>query len=225
MNKEEIIARIILELSKALSVLLAAIFGFCIGFERKLRSKEAGIRTHTLVCMASSLLMVVGKYGFNDVNTADKARIAAQVVSGIGFLGAGIIMLRGQRMRGLTTAAGVWATAAIGMACGAEMWIIAGIATILLIGVQCLLHSNIKLFRSKQTFMVKIRFRHEEDAVMKLKKIFGVEHFKNLVIERTGEEVRYSATLYTNREFSSIQLDEIMEQNPYVDTIERCDYE
>ena len=221
MDKE----RVILELSKLLSVLLAALLGFFIGLERKMRSKEAGIRTHTLVCMGSALLMVVSKYAFNDVNAADKARVAAQVVSGIGFLGAGIIMFRGQRMHGLTTAAGVWATAAIGMACGGELWIIAGVATLLMIGLQFLMHSKIKPFRNKKIFVVKIRFRNDEGAALKLKKIFGVEHFKDLVIERQKAEVRYSATLHTDREFSSVQLDEIMLQNPYIDSIERCDFD
>ena len=217
--------RVIFELGKLLSVLLAAILGFCIGLERKMRFKEAGIRTHTLVCMGSALLMVVGKYAFGDVTTADKARVAAQVVSGIGFLGAGIIMFRGQRMHGLTTAAGVWATAGVGMACGGELWIVAGGATILIIGLQFLMHSKIKPFRTKKYYVVKIRFRKEEDAAPKLKRIFGVEHFKDLVIERKGDEVRYSATLHTDREFSSVQLDEIMSENPFIDTIERCDFE
>ena len=221
MDKE----RLILELGKLLSVLLAALFGFFIGLERKLRSKEAGIRTHTLVCMGSALLMIVGKYGFDDVNAADKARIAAQVVLGIGFLGAGIIMFRGQRMHGLTTAAGVWATAAIGMACGAELWIIAGVSTLLMIGVQFLMHSKLKPFRLKKVYVVKIKFRNEVGAAPKLKKIFAVDHFKDLVIERHGEEVHYSATLHTVLEFSSLQLDEIMTQNPFIDSIERCDFE
>ena len=217
--------RLIFELGKLLSVVLAALLGFFIGLERKLRSKEAGIRTHTLVCMGSALLMVVGKYGFEEGLQADKARIAAQIVSGVGFLGAGIIMFRGQRMRGLTTAAGVWATAAIGMAAGAELWIIAVIATALMIGLQFLMHSKLKPFRIKKTFIVKIRFRQEDEAAPKLKKIFGVEHFKDLVIERKDDQVYYSATLHTDREFSSVQLDSIMADNPFIDAIERCDFE
>ena len=224
MDKEAIIAGLLLELSKLLSVLLAALLGFFIGLERKLRSKEAGIRTHTLVCMASALLMVIGKFGFEG-EKADAARIAAQVVSGVGFLGAGIIMFRGQRMRGLTTAAGVWTTAAIGMACGAEMWILAAVATLLLLSLHFLMHSNLKPFRIKKIFIVKIKFRQEDDAAPKLKKIFGVEHFKDLVMERKNDEVYYSATLHTDREFSSVQLDDIMRENAFIDAIERCDFE
>ena len=217
--------KVILELGKLLSVLLAALFGFFIGLERKMRSKEAGIRTHTLVCMGSALLVVISKFGFNDVNAADKARIAAQIVSGVGFLGAGIIMFRGQRMHGLTTAAGVWATAGIGMAFGAELWIIGSVSALLMIGLQVLMHSNIKPFRVKQKFVVKIRFRNEAGAAPKLKQIFKVDHFKDLVIERKGDTVHYSATLHTYMEFSSLELDEIMSRNPFIDSIERCDFD
>ena len=224
MDKQAIIAGLILELSKLLNIVLAALLGFCIGFERRLRSKEAGIRTHVLVCMASALLMVIGKYGF-DGEKADAARIAAQVVSGVGFLGAGSIMFRGQRTRGLTTAAGVWTTAAIGMACGAEMWILAAVATVLLIGVHTLIHSNLKPFRQKKVYIIKIKFRNEHDVALELKKIFAVEHFKDLVIERKSSDVLYSATLHTEREFSSAQLNEIMLQNQYIDAIERCDFD
>ena len=98
------------ELQYLISMLLSVVLGFAIGFERKLRFKEAGIRTHTIVCAGSALIMVVSKYGFGDSIEADASRVAAQIVSGIGFLGAGIIIYRKHEIHGLTTAAGVWAT-------------------------------------------------------------------------------------------------------------------
>ena len=114
-------------------ILTASLCGACIGFERSKRYKEAGIRTHIIVCCAASLMMIVSKYGFADLTDAagaayngtrgaDAARIAAQVVSGISFLGAGVIFKHGSAVRGLTTAAGLWATAAIGLAIGAGMY-------------------------------------------------------------------------------------------------------
>ena len=106
------------ELRYLISILVAVVLGFAIGYERKLRFKEAGIRTHTIVCVGSALIMVVSKYGFGDSAEADAARVAAQIVSGIGFLGAGIIVYRRHEIHGLTTAAGVWATAGVGMAAG-----------------------------------------------------------------------------------------------------------
>ncbi|MGN1076970.1 MAG: MgtC/SapB family protein, partial [Candidatus Gallimonas sp.] len=99
-----------------LDLLLAVGLGFLIGLERKMRSKEAGIRTHTIVCMGAALMMLVSKYGFAETSDFDPSRIAAQIVSGIGFLGAGIIVYRQHEIHGLTTAAGVWATAGVGMA-------------------------------------------------------------------------------------------------------------
>lgn len=222
----------ILELSKLLDILLAAILGFAIGFERKLRFKEAGIRTHMIVCIGSALLTVVSKFAFLGDAKADTARIAAQIVSGVGFLGAGIIMFRGQKMRGLTTAAGIWATAGVGIACGCEFWIVAIGATALILVAQFLTHSKIKLFRTKRLYTIKIRFGNEDNAAMKIKQIFGVDRFNDLVITRRfnnvaiahkEEESYYSAVLKTSKEFSSVQLDEIMMQNPFIDAIERCD--
>lgn len=113
------------ELFHLLNILLAVVLGFAIGYERKLRYKEAGIRTHTIVCAGSALIMVVSKYGFGDSIEADASRVAAQIVSGIGFLGAGIIIYRKHEIHGLTTAAGVWATSGVGMAAGAGMYIVA----------------------------------------------------------------------------------------------------
>lgn len=215
--------RVIFELIKLLNVVLAAVLGFAIGLERKIRFKEAGIRTHTIVCIGSALIVVVSKYAFGE--ETDTARVAAQIVSGIGFLGAGIIMYRGQKMHGLTTAAGVWATAGVGMACGGELWIVAVGSTALLIGMQFLMHSKLRLFRTKKYFTVRIRFRKDEQATQTIKQIFGVERFNNLIIERVGEGVYYSAALNTDKELSSVRLDEIMSQCPFIDSIERCDEE
>jgi putative Mg2+ transporter-C (MgtC) family protein len=104
-----------------------------IGLEREWRQKSAGLRTHTLVGVGAALFMIVSKYGFGDVvgphASLDPSRVAAQIVSGIGFIGGGLIFVRGDAVRGLTTAAIVWVTAAIGMACGAGLAVIACIVT------------------------------------------------------------------------------------------------
>jgi putative Mg2+ transporter-C (MgtC) family protein len=114
---------------------LALAFGLSalIGLEREWRQKSAGLRTHTLVGVGAALFVIVSKYGFGDIagsNVAfDPSRVAAQVVSGIGFIGGGLIFVRGDAVRGLTTAAIVWVTTAIGMACGAGLALIALVAT------------------------------------------------------------------------------------------------
>jgi putative Mg2+ transporter-C (MgtC) family protein len=109
---------------------LAFALSSVIGLERELRHKAAGLRTHALVGVGSALFVLVSKYGFNDVLrpgtvAVDPSRVAAQVVSGIGFVGGGLIFVRGDLVRGLTTAAIVWMTAAVGMACGAGLILLA----------------------------------------------------------------------------------------------------
>ena len=138
----------------------AALCGIAIGLERELRAKEAGVRTHFLVCFGSALFMVVSVYGFlsmtdaslvkatESINTLangqdfrrfDQARIAAQIVSGIGFIGAGTIMVNRGSITGLTTAAGLWVVAGIGMAIGCGLYVIGVVATVfVLIGLELL---------------------------------------------------------------------------------------
>jgi putative Mg2+ transporter-C (MgtC) family protein len=108
---------------------LAFVLSSFIGVEREWRQKSAGLRTHTLVGVGAALFLIVSKYGFSDVLgprvTLDPSRVAAQIVTGIGFIGGGLIFVRGDAVRGLTTAAIVWITAAIGMACGAGLPLLA----------------------------------------------------------------------------------------------------
>ena len=116
-----------LELEMALRLLLAAVLGLLIGYERLHARKMAGMRTHALVCLGAALFTVASLYGFGA--GADAARVAAGVVAGIGFLGAGAIIRTGEGIvQGLTTASGIWAAAAIGLAAGAGMYIISVVA-------------------------------------------------------------------------------------------------
>ena len=114
-----------------LRLFVAAVLGGAIGFERELRERQAGLRTHLVVCVGSALFTLVSAYGFADFGSkVDPTRIAAQIVSGIGFLGAGAIIRQGLSVRGLTTAATLWLVAAIGMASGAGYYDAAVIATL-----------------------------------------------------------------------------------------------
>ncbi|EUJ33878.1 MgtC family protein [Listeria floridensis FSL S10-1187] len=123
---------------------VAGILGGIIGLDRELRAKEAGFRTHFLVSLGSALIMIVSQYGFfgvtgHDNVSFDPSRVAAQVVSGIGFIGAGTIIIQKQFVRGLTTAAGLWATSGIGLATGAGLYSLGVGATVLtLIGLEAL---------------------------------------------------------------------------------------
>ncbi len=127
-------------------ILLSAVLGALVGLERTKRQKEAGIRTHCIIACAAAVFMILSKYAFVDPASAlgtrgvDGARIAAQVVSGISFLGAGVIFKNGNSIRGLTTAAGIWATSAIGMAIGAGMYWVGLITTAIMMVAQVVLH-------------------------------------------------------------------------------------
>lgn len=127
-----------------LRIFVAALLGGLIGLEREYRAKEAGLRTHFLVTLGSALFMIVSAYGFTDVPMSesirwDVSRIAAQVVSGIGFIGAGTIIFRKSEnvVSGLTTAAGLWVTAAIGLACGGGLYVLSIASTLMvLVGLE-----------------------------------------------------------------------------------------
>lgn len=141
---------------------VAGALGAIIGLDREYRAKEAGFRTHFLVALGSALIMIVSQYGFMEIIqnksiVLDPSRIAAQVVSGIGFIGAGTIIIQKQFVRGLTTAAGLWATAAIGLAAGAGMhWLAISAAILTLIGLEGLsyvfksvgVHNSLLVFRT-----------------------------------------------------------------------------
>ena len=130
------------ELLWILRLLVATLCGIVIGFERTTRYKEAGIRTHAIVALGAALLMLISKFGFPESGGTDSARIAAQIVSGIGFLGAGMILVRRNTVSGLTTAAGIWTTSAVGMAIGAGMYVLGIATTIIVVTIQLLFHST-----------------------------------------------------------------------------------
>ncbi len=121
-----------------LRLVIAGLMGACIGLEREFRAKEAGLRTHFIVALGSALFMIISQYAFS--GRFDAARVAAQVVSGIGFIGAGVIIFQKNAVRGVTTAAGLWVAAAIGLACGAGMYDVAGAAALMTVICLELMH-------------------------------------------------------------------------------------
>ncbi|MGZ4256837.1 MAG: MgtC/SapB family protein [Gaiellaceae bacterium] len=142
-----------------LRLALAAALGGAIGFERELRDREAGLRTHTLVSLGAALFTIAGAYGFRDFHGSfDPTRIAAQVVTGIGFLGAGAIIRQGLSVRGLTTAATLWVAAAIGLTAGAGYYAAAVITT----GLVLLSLWPLRIL----AYRVMLRFRPESDRLL-----------------------------------------------------------
>ena len=129
----------------SLRLIVAMVLGGIIGLERDYRAKDAGFRTHFLVAVGSALFTLLSMYGFAE-GVRDTSRVAAQIVSGIGFLGAGLIVFQKNVVHGLTTAAGLWVTAAVGMACGTGQYYLAAFVTMLmLVGLELLGHLVPKL--------------------------------------------------------------------------------
>ena len=156
--------------------MVAGVLGALIGYERELRAKGAGVRTHLLVALGSALFMIISQYGFSGAERFDAARIAAGVVTGIGFLGGGIIMKR-THVSGLTTAAGLWVTAAIGMGAGSGLYLMAGVCTALvLICLEALNAYSIKFGQKEVTVVFS---SEDEIALFKAVESLGkqVEHF------------------------------------------------
>ena len=159
-----------------IKMVLATVMGVIIGFERKSRNKGAGIRTHAIVSLASALMMIVSKYGFFDIVEYDAARVAAQVVSGIGFLGTGLIFIKNNAVNGLTTAAGIWATAGIGLAMGAGLYAVAIFGTLLIVIIQILMHKDTFLSKDHLTITFEISL---EDSFSTIREIRNcLERFK-----------------------------------------------
>ena len=133
-------------LDLSLRLVAAAGFAALIGFERELRAKGAGMRTHVLVALGSALFMIVSQYGFEGADKFDASRVAAGVVGGLGFLGGGIIMKTKNHVSGLTTAAGLWVTGAIGMACGSAMYVLTAVCVVLtLLCLELLNYHSVRL--------------------------------------------------------------------------------
>ncbi len=124
-----------------LRLVLAVLCGMAVGIERERKNQAAGLRTHIAVILGATLVMLISKYGFTDIDVINKdpARLAAQVVSGIGFLGAGMIIVNRNKVRGLTTAASLWTTACIGLSVGAGFYVPAIATTVLLVGTLSIL--------------------------------------------------------------------------------------
>ncbi|MCO5232261.1 MAG: MgtC/SapB family protein [Chitinophagales bacterium] len=178
-------------------LLLAALFGGFIGWERERKDWAAGLRTHMMVCVGSCLIMIVSAYGFADILgrsdiDLDPSRIAAQVVSGIGFLGAGAIIFSKQgTVRGLTTAAGLWTVAGIGLATGGGLYFAAGLTTfialVILWGIQPIEQRYFKKFRHMTLRIIAQKEIHHSDL---LKKILSSENYKvqSFSLDKEGDD-------------------------------------
>lgn len=206
-------------------IIISCICGIFIGFERKNRAKEAGVRTHCIVACASALMMIISKYGFYDLITEamkngadvrlDPSRLAQGIVTGVGFLGAGMIYIRRGSIRGLTTASGIWATSGIGMAIGAGMYIVGIFATVIILFIQVILHHNLKFMTLHKTRSLVIKGVNESNYQDKI-----TEYLKNMSVNISEVSIRKNAdntfdyTLYLEME-ENIREEDIVVSIPF----------
>lgn len=196
-----------------LRIFTACLCGFVIGYERSRRQKDAGIRTHVMVALGAALVMVVSKYGFVDSlamgMNADATRIASNVITGVGFLGAGVIFVKDVSIKGLTTAAGIWTTAGIGLALGAGMYTLGITATLFMVIFQFVLHR----------FFSRLENTSNEFTVLLADKKGSVNAFKeklaerNISIEKCKMTRNHDSTItldVTVKKARTISMDEIM---------------
>ena len=214
----------LVELEYVIRMVMALLLGFAIGMERKMRFKEVGIRTHAIVAAGACLFMLISKYGFADADGRfDAARVVAQVVSGIGFIGAGMIMHRKLAIHGLTTAAGVWITAGVGMAAGAGMYILAASSTAIIIAAQCIMHINCKLFRTKHYVQIQVVFVNTGDEGEKVKELFSVDRYVEVDAKKQDDDTLFSVILRTDKTFDDRFIFSTLQEYPFIKSITRID--
>lgn len=217
-----------LQLEFVLRVLLASVCGMFIGWERERRLKSAGLRTHMLVALASSLMMVISKYAFMDVVylssvQVDASRVAAGVVQAIGFLGAGVIFVKKDNIVGVTTAAGLWATVGIGLTIGSGLYVLGIAATALIILIQLIVHRGEHKSFNSNNGSVEINLTKYNLSVEEAKNRIEEEGLllKNIAIAKNekNEEV-LSASIISVKMTNSSEIISALQKLGFIDVIE-----
>ncbi len=201
-------------------LVIATLLGTIIGYERKLRVKEAGLRTHAIVALGASLITMLSIFAFDG---GDKSRVAAQIVSGVGFLGAGMIMFKRQSVHGLTTAAGIWVTAGVGMAIGAGMYILGVGTAVLIVIIQYVLHLPLKILKKKKYAVLKVVFENVDGHSEKINELFNIKSFIKLKAVKEDDTMLFTATFVTDKILTVDYISEVLSQNEYIKSIERLE--
>jgi len=191
-----------------LRIVIASVLGYLIGFERTSREKSAGMRTHAIVAMGAALMMVISKYGFGDCDVQDATRIAAQIVSGIGFLGAGVIFVRNNAVSGLTTAAGLWTTAGIGMAIGSGCYFLGIAAGVWMIILQLALHRIPFLSAEPTRNILKLTTGDKDSTLRDLEEELAKKKVKinNVKVWKESDVTKIELDLTYPRKFNKEEL-------------------
>lgn len=207
-----------------LRILIASLCGGAIGMERSHRQKEAGLRTHIIVALGSSLAMVVSKYAFSDVTSTelmrvDASRVASTILTSISFLGAGIIFIRRGSVTGLTTAAGIWATAAVGISIGAGMYIIGVTTTVYIILIQLAMHGFLKFLEKNNHDCWDVVLADCPQVLSAFKdqlRCHNINVVSSSVEKRDGGTIHMVLTVSVKKAITLDDITALMEENPNI---------
>lgn len=210
-----------------LRLVIAAACGAAVGLEREKRLKTAGIRTHIIVCLASALMMIISKYGFFDVAgqtgiNLDPSRIAAGIVTAIGFLGAGVIFVQNRTVNGVTTAAGIWATVGIGMSIGAGLYLLGGVTAALIIVLQMLLHRHLPMLKSPTVERICFRILPgtEPRVYIDALECRKVKVVSSVLTRLPDEAIEIQLTVRFPESFSLEDAIALLQEHPAVQSVE-----
>ena len=190
-------------LEMSIRVLVAALLGAVIGYEREIRAKGAGVRTHVLVALGSALFMIVSQYGFGGADKFDAARVAAGVVGGLGFLGGGIIMKTKNHVTGLTTAAGIWVTGSIGLAVGCGLYALSCVCVVL--ALACLEALNFYSFKHGEKELSVVFSSPDQQALASVIADLG-RKVKDYSLAKTPNGYKAELTLHVPKKEYNLDL-------------------
>lgn len=207
-------------------LLFACLCGGIIGLERSIKRKDAGIKTHIILALGAALFMIVSQYAFTDLGLtpeyrADASRIASNIVTGVSFLCAGVIFVRGASVKGLTTATGIWTTAGIGMAAGAGMYAITFFATILIIIIQLLLANLSAKIETHYSLEVELSISNKilvDDIVKGLSEITQ-SNANKIALHKSGEINSYKVNFNITHTVDPAALMQKISENEYVSNV------
>ncbi len=214
-----------------LRLLVAAALGALVGLERERKDWTAGLRTHMIVCTGSCLVILVSAFGFRDILgtpnvVLDPSRVAAQVISGIGFLGAGtILFLRQEVVRGLTTAAGLWTVAAVGLATGSGMYVAACVTTLIVLITLAFLNPVKQMIYDRHEKNIKLRVSDQKQLLNQIHESIGKEEsLRQIVIYHDKETKEDIIQIYFHRNLPVSRLLDTIEKLKRMDGVNELSY-
>ena len=223
MDFSQIINNILAQKELFIRLLFACFCGAIIGVERSIKRKGAGIKTHIILALGSALFMIVSQYGFSELlltpeYRADASRIASNIVTGVSFLCAGVIFVRGASVKGLTTATGIWTTAGIGMAAGAGMYAITFFATILIVVIQLLLAKPSAMIETHYSLEITAKIpsdKNVEEFVASLSSLTNATP-TSVKLNKNGDENTVHISYNIQHSFNSNEVIQKLRENDQV---------